>query len=295
MDLKESYQLLQIPETADNDAISRAFKKLAHKYHPDKNRDRVDWANNAMKKLNSAYSLIMSSRFIEDSFPGEEDDGKAHGPVWSDTENLKEKEKSSAKKNKHGPYNYYENVDNSEFLINKFVKERENAKDSLYRFFQYNLFNIIRREKPSNMGIFNRIVFSLRKSYHSIKKLAKQTEDPELLEHFKVFSRMIFNFYRASECLNVIDSYSNQTDVNAFRLFKFGDEALHAAHSEVFFERHNRGSFRQDIAQSNLLKAIQIFKNTIRGYPSSSWIVETKIKLEYALSLKNYLDLFFTE
>jgi hypothetical protein len=91
----------------------------------------------------------------------------------------------------------------------------------------------------------------------------------------------------------VIDSYNNQLDVDAFRLFKFGDEALHAAHREVFFERHNRGSFRQDVALSDLLKAIKIFKNTLRGYPSSSWIVETKIKLEYALSLKAYLELFF--
>ncbi len=295
MDLKECYQLLQIPESADNDAVSRAFKKLAHKYHPDKNLHRVEWANNAMKKLNSAYSLIMSSRFVEDSFPKEGVEGKAEEHVWSETDNLKEKEKSSTKKKRPGPYNYYEDVDNSDFLINMFIKERENAKDSLYRFFQYNLFNIIRREKPSNMGIFNRIVFSLRKSYHNIRKLIRQTEDPELLEHFNVFSRMIFDFYRASECLNVIDSYNNSMDVDAFRLFKFGDEALHASHREVFFERHNRGSFRQDLAQSNLLKAIQIFKNTIRGYPSSSWIVETRIKLEYALSLKNYLELFFTD
>ncbi len=294
MDLRECYHLLQIPETADNDAVSKAYKKLAHKYHPDKNRQRLEWANNAMKKLNSAYSLIMSSRFVENSFP-EEKTAPPSEPEWTESENLKEKEKGTGKKKKHGPYNYYENVDNSELLINIFVRERETAKDALYRFFQYNLFNIIRREKPSNTGIFNRVVFSLRKSYHNIKKLTRQTEDPELLEHFTVYTRMIFNFYRASECLNVIDSYNNQTDVDAFRLFKFGDEALHTAQSEVFFERHNRGSFRQDIARSNLLKAIQIFRNTLRGYPSSSWIVETKIKLEYALSLKNYLELFFSD
>lgn len=293
MDLKECYQLLQIPVSADNDTVSKAFKRLAHKYHPDKNRDRIEWANNAMQKLNSAYSLIMSSRFVEDSLQGEGTQKTTDEPEWFETDNLKEK--SSAAKNRQGPYNYYENIDNSEFLIKMFIKERENAKDSLYRFFQYNLFNIMRREKPSNMGIFNRIVFSLRKSYHNIKKLARQTEDPELLEHFNIFTRMIFDFYRASECLNVIDTYNNPTDVDAFRLFKFGDEALHAAQKEVFFERHNRGSFRQEIAQSSLLKAIQIFKNAIKGYPSSSWIVETKIKLEYAFSLKNYLDLFFTE
>ncbi len=295
MDLRECYHILQIPETADNDAVSKAYKKLAHKYHPDKNMQRLEWANSAMKKLNSAYSLIMSSRFVEDSFPEEKTAAPAEKPGWTESENLKEKEKNSGKKKKYGPYDYYENVDNSEFLINMFVREREKAKDSLYRFFQYNLFNIIRREKPSNTGIFNRIVFSLRKSYHNIKKLTRQTEDPELLEHFNVFTRMIFNFYRASECLNVIDSYNNRRDVDAFRLFKFGDEALHSAQSEVFFERHNRGSFRQDVALSNLLKAIRIFKNTLRGYPTSSWIVETKIKLEYALSLKSYLELFFSE
>lgn len=52
---------------------------------------------------------------------------------------------------------------------------------------------------------------------------------------------MIFDFYRASECLNIIDSYNDSYEVDAYRMYKRGDEHLHKAEKELFYDRHNRG------------------------------------------------------
>jgi len=285
MHISHYYKLLDIPVNASDEAVAASFKKLALKYHPDKNRDRVEWANEAMKKLNMAYSTIMSHRFESTEIPVPEKEKK---PEPKKTPPREKKSKPEARQDA-------DHEIEKEFLIKSFIQIRESAKESLYKFFQYSLYNIKRREQVSNRGTYNTIVFSLRKSYHSIRKLAKKTKDPELMEHFDVFSKMLFNFYRAAECLNVIDSYNNQYDVDAYRSYKAGDEALHLAHRELFYDRHNRGFFKSGIVTSNILESEQIFKNTVKYYPGSSWVVETNIKLEYVIALKVYIELFFSE
>ena len=278
--ISKYYKILNLQPGASDDQITRTYKKLAIKFHPDKNRDRPEWANKAMTDLNVAYTTIMSYRFKNNST--ETESQQENTPQEN---NIKNEQAQFYKKKK----------DNKDLLIKKFVKYRESAKDSLYKFFQYNLNNLIKRENPINMGIFNRIVLSLRTVYHSINRLLKETDDKELIEHFNIFKELLYNFYRASECLNIIDSYKKQVDVDAYRQYKYGDEALHKAHKEIFYDRHNRGSFKSDIAVSFLIESIRIFKLTIIGYPESTWIVETELKLEYAESLKKYLKLFFTE
>ncbi|MFC1670775.1 J domain-containing protein, partial [Spirochaetota bacterium] len=287
MNISEYYKILNVNENVPNEVITSTFKKLAHKYHPDKNRDRVDWANKAMTNLNIAYSRIMSHRFKNES-PEKKLYAKNN---YTEKKSPEETDKAKARKKA----DYYVNKITSEILENSFIKFRESAKDALYRYFQYSLDNFHIRDKISNRGTFNRIVFSLRKSYHSIGKLTAQTDDSEFLEHFNVFSQMIFDFYRSSECINIIDSYKNILDVKAYRLYKTGDEELHKSHKEIFYERHNRGFFKKDIAIINLLKAEDIFKTALNYFPQSSWAVEIQIKLDYVNSLKKYVKLFFSE
>ena len=106
---------------------------------------------------------------------------------------------------------------------------------------------------------------------------------------------MIFNFYKASECLNILDSYSNYLDVEAYRMYAEGDVLLHRAHKEVFYDRHNRGYFKQDFAIENAGHAKLYFKNTIAEFPKSSWVTEATIKFNYAAALIEYIVLFFNE
>jgi hypothetical protein len=292
MEIGQCYKILNVNDTARNEEISSAYKKLAIKYHPDKNRDKIQWANKAMTELNLAYSTLMSHRFRNEVTTNRE------APKKNQPENKKTKStKSTASSTPPPEKDIYNNTDEitHELFIHRFVKIRENAKDFLYKYFQYKLNNFALREKPFNMSLFNEIVGVLRKSYHSLNSLAKGTSDQEKIEHVHVFNRMIFNFYKASECINIIDAYKNQTEVDAYRSYKRGDDILHSAHKEIFFDRHNRGSFQSSLAYSNIIKAIENFENTLKVYPKSSWAVETSIKLEYSKALKKYVELFFTE
>lgn len=281
-DISTHYKTLNLSENASNEEVSSAFKKLAFKYHPDKNRERIEWATAEMARINIAYSSIVSHRF---TFPD-----KNRETVYAEKTGS-EKKQEFYREREHNRKKY----DHPDLLIDRFTKIRESVNDALYKFFQYNLNNLMRRDAVSNTAIYNDIVKVLRKNFHQIKTMKERTDDKEILEHLEIFSELIFNFYRAAECLNVIDSYKNSSDVDAYRMYKSGDDILHASQKEIFFDRHNRGKFRHEFALTGLVKAERIFEKALFSYPESSWKIETSIKKEYNMSLIKYVNLFFSE
>ena len=288
--IQEYYKILDIPSTASDEEVNNVYKRLARKFHPDKNRNRLEWAHENIIRLNQAYSSIMSYRFRfgPSVAPGPE---KTAEPDKEPAPQAQQKTKRKPSR----PVDHRLEEINREITINSFIRIREKSKDSLYRFFQYRLYNIIRRDEVFNRGIFNEIVYSLRRSYQNIKKLRKESKDSDIHRHLDTFNDMIFNFYKASECLNIIDSYSDLYDVEAYRQYKQADEHLHSAQQEVFFDRHNRGYHKLDYAMSQLKQAINLFKSVLKLFPESSWTIETEIKLKYAESLRQYIILFFYE
>ncbi|KAK2941069.1 putative Chaperone protein DnaJ [Blattamonas nauphoetae] len=52
------YQTLGVPRNADEDTIKKAYKKLALKWHPDRNPDNKDQATETFKKIGEAYDVL---------------------------------------------------------------------------------------------------------------------------------------------------------------------------------------------------------------------------------------------
>jgi DnaJ-class molecular chaperone len=52
------YSLLGVEATASQDAIKKAFRKLIMQWHPDRNADRLQEAEEMTKKLIAAYTLL---------------------------------------------------------------------------------------------------------------------------------------------------------------------------------------------------------------------------------------------
>lgn len=55
---EDYYKILGVPRNADEKTISKAFKKLSVKYHPDRNRDKKEWAKANFVKIAQAYETL---------------------------------------------------------------------------------------------------------------------------------------------------------------------------------------------------------------------------------------------
>ena len=75
--MNKYYKILGLPNQSDKKLVKRAYRRLAMKYHPDKNDDRK--ANEKFILINEAYAKIM--------------DESAHQNTWNTYRNEKAKAK----------------------------------------------------------------------------------------------------------------------------------------------------------------------------------------------------------
>jgi len=55
---KDYYGTLGVARNASEEDIKKAYRKLAMKYHPDRNLGKEKWANEKFKEINEAYGVI---------------------------------------------------------------------------------------------------------------------------------------------------------------------------------------------------------------------------------------------
>ncbi len=63
--IKNPYKVLGVPDGADMDTVTAAYKKLAKKYHPDLNPNDASAAEK-MAEINSAYDQIKNGETKSD-------------------------------------------------------------------------------------------------------------------------------------------------------------------------------------------------------------------------------------
>ena len=79
--MTDPYKVLNIPSTASDDEVKKAYRELARKYHPDNYHDNplADLAQEKMKEINEAYELIQKQRKSSSGSAG----GGAYGSYGS--------------------------------------------------------------------------------------------------------------------------------------------------------------------------------------------------------------------
>jgi DnaJ-class molecular chaperone len=55
---KDYYQILGVAKNATEEQIKKVYRKLAVKYHPDRNPGNEKWGNEKFKKVNEAFSVL---------------------------------------------------------------------------------------------------------------------------------------------------------------------------------------------------------------------------------------------
>src|SRR5690348_8258118 len=57
IEFKDYYKILGVPRNASQDDIKKAFRKLAHEYHPDVAKDKKG-GEEKFKEINEAYEVL---------------------------------------------------------------------------------------------------------------------------------------------------------------------------------------------------------------------------------------------
>ena len=52
------YDLLELKKTCSEEDIKKSYRKMAMKYHPDRNRDNKEDAEEKFKKISNAYNIL---------------------------------------------------------------------------------------------------------------------------------------------------------------------------------------------------------------------------------------------
>jgi DnaJ family protein B protein 6 len=60
---KDYYEILEIPKNASEADIKKAYRKLALKWHPDKNPDNQKEAEKRFKEISEAYEVLSDSKY----------------------------------------------------------------------------------------------------------------------------------------------------------------------------------------------------------------------------------------
>ena len=81
---KDYYAILGVDKNADDDQLKKAYRKMAVKWHPDKNQDKKEKAEAKFKEIGEAYDVLSdkNKRAIYDRY-GEA--GLKGGPPPPDT------------------------------------------------------------------------------------------------------------------------------------------------------------------------------------------------------------------
>ena len=55
------YEVLEVAPIANDTAIKKSYRKLALKWHPDKNVDNIEVATEKFKEISTAYAVLSDS------------------------------------------------------------------------------------------------------------------------------------------------------------------------------------------------------------------------------------------
>ncbi len=66
--MKNYYAVLGVSKGADKDEIKKAYRKLAKKFHPDKNKSKN--AAQKFREITEAYAVLMEGAPLQEDHPG---------------------------------------------------------------------------------------------------------------------------------------------------------------------------------------------------------------------------------
>jgi len=296
--IMEAYRILGIPHTSNITEITRAFRKLAKKYHPDSNPSDPQAAHHMMMKLNEAYTAIkkhleagytiyrVKERKVEDE---KEWDHSLRG--WMEAQERARKlreekiklEKERAKREQEILQRFWEEVvldKKREVEDGKYYQAIKRYAFTLISYYYRNNFqNYILRERPHIKGRFDIYLTKYKQVLTRIQHLKRACSS----ERFTKRSNFIFIFLKAF----IEDSLNNLQKTVERRA------SAHRSYQEAVIaqEKFLSGYFSQE--KPGRREAVEKFKNTLNSFGKFIGDYPESPLIEYAEGKIELLETFY--
>jgi hypothetical protein len=241
---KKALEFFRISDTASLRELNHAYRRVAHRYHPDRNPDRPEWAHRAMIKVNAAYDSAVE---YLSALRYEEIQRHLDGEI-----------------RKHDEFSRV------------FDWIADGILDGVFTYYQYGLENPYARQAGTTRLRYRRALRQIATGLDQLKRIgAPNSLDSETLEVFRTFAQA---FHQCMQIDRGAGAPSRPDERAALNHYLSGSRTMDAAIRKSFFTEEF-SSPRELAAPQNLSVSLSEFMTVVTKHRTCSWIGETALKL----------------
>ena len=241
---EEALKLFKLPSSASLPDLNRAYRRLVLKAHPDRNPDRVEWANRAMRRITRAFDVArnhLAALRYEEVQRHLDHEIRAHDEFNS-------------------------------ILMN--IAHR--VLDGVFTYYQYGLENPHRRTSGTPRQRYRQAVRRIGMALEQLQRLRVPNEvDGETLNIFRTFAR---TFHETMQLARLHVPTSNHEEHHGYRAYREGTKALDAAIRRAFF-RDELSPHREMAMPQSLAMSLNFYMTVVTKHSGCSWVTETALRL----------------
>lgn len=273
MNIRRSLSLFQFHSSFSEEDLTKRYKELVKKYHPDRNQDISKWCHSRMTEIQDAYSNLQEW-LKENSYSWDEEDENENSHKPTETY-----ERS------------YEEVNSDKRFTEGFSKAVRVMQSALFTYYQYGLNNRKIRKEGSLRYQFHSIERYFDKSLELLHEIARfkknELDNHRYIVFYKGVDIIIEDIY--DERLRPI-RFQNDHEKQAYRLFEKSAQLIDNGIKEILFpdllESRERGK-----SYHNVSAAAQNLTYLLNSYQRSTWGDRILSKLTLLDSFLDIIDL----
>jgi len=299
----EAYNILGIKEGASIVEITKAYRRLAKKYHPDSHQENVDYAHKMMVKINEAYSIVKKylesgasfesrneDNYYRESRRTEEEYGYrySNNALWKwiekfererrEREERRRREIEKRRREEKAFREFFERLAKEQFLEKEDRKKYEillkHTMNTMEGFFKNNLHNQRFRERPYMKSIFDEFMERYELLLEKSKKLAG-----EFKSHlYSTKSKYLYEFLN-SFIFDAVTVLPYPKDVSASSLRMYED-AVYVSERFMYSFFSQKEAVPKKSIMELLKRSLNGYEMFLKTFPDSPLLTYAEAKIE---------------
>lgn len=295
MRLETALRIFGLNPDPSTDELNKAFRRLAKRYHPDSNGERVEWATHQMASINIAYETIRKSIHngpAQSAHTHRSTTGRPHARSSTTADSRRSYSRTTATGgatgNMQGAHraggSSAEPMGNS--AQNAFLDAQRRVLEGIHTYYQFGLENVhLRHEGPLRLK-YRKATRLVMKGLDRFAELWTRYGPLSADSGFTTFYTFTDYFYRSMFLERYNNPYSGKLDQLAYGRYRDATRMLDETIRDTFFPGMNEKSTYDPTVQLQVCR--KEFYNVVAHYSESSWIEESTLKIRLLDSFEKY-------